>query len=292
MMAKAIGPQNTVGRDRDHAEHGGDRRQHQRPQARAGGADDRVQTPLPAARSVSIWIDQDHRVLGDHADQREDAEDRDEAERPAGQQQRRDHADQSERQHADDHRQAPEALPAWTIRKVSISRIISGTTAKTESLRRRALLGDAAGLDAVGRRQPASNSSMCGASASTTSSGRTPGDDVGEHRQGRHAVAPPDERVLLLVDEGRRTGCSGTVRPLGVGTCSERSVVNEMRSLAGRAGHDVDEVDVVAHLGDGRAGHRGVQDAAPERRELRRAAAPGPGRRACAAAAPAPSSRS
>ena len=100
MMAKAIGPQNTVGaigirpstvenavsiigRSRE---------------ARRGH--DRIPDVLALGAIGLDLHDQDHRVLRDHPEQRQDAEDRDEAERPVEQQQREDHADDAERQHA------------------------------------------------------------------------------------------------------------------------------------------------------------------------------------------------
>jgi hypothetical protein len=83
MMAKAIGPQNTVGAigirpsTVDIAVSIMGRK-------RVGGRlHHRVQHACPA-RSLGLDLDdQDHRVLGDHADQRQDAEDGDEA-RAAG----------------------------------------------------------------------------------------------------------------------------------------------------------------------------------------------------------------
>ncbi len=43
-----------------------------------------------------------------------------------------------------------------------------------------------------------------GESELTTVSGRAPADDVGLHRQGRNAVAPPDQGIFLAVFEGRK----------------------------------------------------------------------------------------
>ena len=69
-------------RDRDEAEHGRERRERQRPQPRARRADHRIPDVL-AFRAVGLDLHhQDHRVLRDHPEQRQDAEDGDEAERP------------------------------------------------------------------------------------------------------------------------------------------------------------------------------------------------------------------
>ena len=109
-MAKAIGPQNTVGAIGimpSTVETAVSRIGRKRDIARL---DHRVPDALPSRALGLDLVDQDHRVADDHADQRENAEDRDEAERPAGQQQRRDDADQAERHHAEHQEQPLEAL--------------------------------------------------------------------------------------------------------------------------------------------------------------------------------------
>ena len=100
MMANAIGPQNTVGAigimpsTVEIAVSMIGRKRELR----------RLDDGVPDARALRPLgldlADQDHRVLGDHADQRQDAEDGDEAERPAGDEQGRDDADQAERHDA------------------------------------------------------------------------------------------------------------------------------------------------------------------------------------------------
>ena len=101
MMAKAIGPQKTVGAigimpsTVDSAVSISGRKRE------LLAATSASQTVMPSARSDSICTSRMTPVLGDHPEQREDAEDRDEAERLAEQQQRRDHADQAERQGGD-----------------------------------------------------------------------------------------------------------------------------------------------------------------------------------------------
>ena len=83
MIAKAIGPQNTVGAIGimpSTVETAVSRIGRKRCSRRL---DHRIPR-LPALRPLGLdLVDQDHRVAGDHADQREDAEDRDEAERLA-----------------------------------------------------------------------------------------------------------------------------------------------------------------------------------------------------------------
>ena len=52
---------------------------------------------------------------------------------------------------------------------------------------------------------------------------------------------------------------SGTMRPLGVGTCSELKRLERHPLVVGGARDHVDEIDVVAQLRDGRAGDGGVE---------------------------------
>ena len=110
MIAKAIGPQNTVGaigimpRTVDTA------RQHDRAETGAAGIDGGVPDILSLRTLRLDLADQDHGILGDHAEQRQDAENGNEAQRPAGQQERRDDADQAERRYAEDQEQPLEAL--------------------------------------------------------------------------------------------------------------------------------------------------------------------------------------
>ena len=134
-------------------------------------------------------------------------------------------------------------------------------------LRCRALLEQAAGLDLVRLGSFASNSSIFGASASTTSSGSTPRltsartVSVGTRlRRQTSGYSWSSTNVANWL--------SGTIRPLGVGTCSELQGLERDPLLVGGARDDVDQVDVVAHLRHRRAGDRGVEDARPERAEL------------------------
>ena len=76
----------------------------------AVGLDDRV----PRVRALRLLlldlVDQDHRVAGDHAGQREHAEDRHEAERLVREEQRRDDADEAHGRDAQHQEHAAEAL--------------------------------------------------------------------------------------------------------------------------------------------------------------------------------------
>ncbi len=102
------------GRDRDQAEHGRDRGQHHRPQARGRGGDHRIPDVL-ALGAVGLDLDdQDDGVLRDHAEQRQDAEDGDEAERPVEHQQRQHDADDAERQQRQHQPEPAEGLAAGT----------------------------------------------------------------------------------------------------------------------------------------------------------------------------------
>ena len=110
MIANAIGPQNTVGaigimpRTVDTAVSMIGRK-------RDAAGVDRGLPHILALRPLGFDLaDQDHGILGDHAEQRQNAENGDEAERPAGREQRRDHADQTERRDAEHEEQALEAL--------------------------------------------------------------------------------------------------------------------------------------------------------------------------------------
>jgi len=84
-------------RQRDHREHGGGGRQHDRTEAPHRRFDDRVPRRDPRRAVALDLVDQDHRVADDHAEQREHAELRDEAERRPEQEQRRGRADEAQR---------------------------------------------------------------------------------------------------------------------------------------------------------------------------------------------------
>ena len=66
MIAKAIGPQNTVGAIGYHAENRRDRRQHDRTEPRAAGIDRCLPDILALVSFCFNLTDEDHRVLGDH----------------------------------------------------------------------------------------------------------------------------------------------------------------------------------------------------------------------------------
>ena len=110
MIAKAIGPQNTVGaigimpRTVDTAV------SMIGPETGAAGIDGGFPDSFSLRTLRLDLADQDHRILGDHAQQRQDAENGNEAQRPARQQERRDDADQAERRYAEDQEQSLEAL--------------------------------------------------------------------------------------------------------------------------------------------------------------------------------------
>ena len=133
MIANAIGPQNTVGAigimpstvDTAVSMIGRKRV--------AAGVDCRVPYILALRPFGFDLADQDHGILGDHAEERQDAENCDEAQRPARHEQCSDDADQPERTHAEHQEQALESSEAATIKTVSMMSSMTGTTAITEA---------------------------------------------------------------------------------------------------------------------------------------------------------------
>ena len=133
MIAKAIGPQNTVGAigimpstvDTAVSMMG-----RKRELLASMAACQTVFAVRPFGFDLS---DQDHRVLGDHAEQRQNAEDGDEARAACpDRQQRRHDADQTERRNAEDQDRRWK-LCSWNMSTVSIKSSITGTTATTEA---------------------------------------------------------------------------------------------------------------------------------------------------------------
>mgnify|MGYP003580745891 CR=1 FL=1 len=78
--------------------------------AGAAGVDGGVPDVLALIALCVDLANQNHRILGDHAEQREDAENSNEAQRPARQQERRDDTDQTKRRYTEDQEQPLEAL--------------------------------------------------------------------------------------------------------------------------------------------------------------------------------------
>ena len=95
--------------DRDHPEDRRDCRQHDRAKPRAAGIDRCLPHVLTLTSFGFNLVDQDHCVLRDHPEQRQNTEDGDEPERFAGQQQCSDDTDQSQRPDAEDDEQTGEA---------------------------------------------------------------------------------------------------------------------------------------------------------------------------------------
>ena len=132
MIAKAIGPQNTVGA--------------------IGMRPSTVETavsmigPKPGERRLDHrgpnvaslrplgldLIDEDHSVARDHADQREDPQDRHESERPVGEEEREHDADQSERHGRHHQRDAPETVQL-RHQKQEHQKQAAGRSANTEA---------------------------------------------------------------------------------------------------------------------------------------------------------------
>ncbi len=139
-------------RDRDQAQHRRDGGQHDRREARAAGVDRRLPHALARGALGLDLSDQDHRVLGDHADQREHAENGDEAERAARNQERRDDADQPERRDGQHQRQPLEA-PELEHQHGQHDQQHQRNHRHDRRLRLRALLDRSAGVDPIPRRQ-------------------------------------------------------------------------------------------------------------------------------------------
>ena len=141
----------------------------------------------------------------------------------------------------------------------SISTIMSGTTANTDALDCGALFVQTARGDCV---RPAAASRrtrrLSGASAPTTTSGSTP--RVTSARTVSVGTRSRRQTSGNSWSSTKVANCrSGTIRPLGVGTCSELRRLERNALVVGGARHDVDEIDVVAQLRDRRPGDRSVE---------------------------------
>ena len=93
---------------------------------------------------------------------------------------------------------------------------------------------------------------MAGDSEVTTAFRQLVAGDVSLHRQRRNAVTPPDQWEFLLIFEGcklaERNRLPARQRHLQVAQTVQRDPL-----LVGRARHDIDQIDIVANLGDRRA---------------------------------------
>ena len=99
-----------VGRDRDHAEDCGGSGEQDRAEPVRGGLDDRIPRVAPLRLLLLDLVDEDHRVAGDHAGQREHAQERHKAQRLVGEEERGDDPDETQRRDAEHQEQAAEAL--------------------------------------------------------------------------------------------------------------------------------------------------------------------------------------
>ena len=84
-------------------------------------------------------------------------------------------------------------------------------------------------------------------------------DDIGLHRQGRNAVAPPDQGIFLRILEGSKLA-EGHRLPAGQRHLQGAQSRKRHALFIRRTGDDIDQIDVVAHLGNGGAGYDGVQN--------------------------------
>ena len=122
-------------------------------------------------------------------------------------------------------------LTSCTIMMISISTIISGTTANTEP-REIALSSYRPPVTTLyGLGSLAANSSIFGARAPTTESASTPG--VTSARTVSVGTRSRRQTSGSSCSSEKVANCrNGTMRPLGVATCSELSDSNEARSLS------------------------------------------------------------
>jgi hypothetical protein len=98
------------GRDWNEAKNGRDGGQHDRPEAGNRAFDHRI-PQLSALRALGLdLLDENDRIARDHAHQRQNSENCDEAERPARDQQRGDNTDQSHRHEAENHGKSAETM--------------------------------------------------------------------------------------------------------------------------------------------------------------------------------------
>ena len=262
MIAKAIGPQNTVGA--------------------IGIMPSTVDTAVSmigrkrvllasmAASQTSFAVrpfrldlpDQNDGILGDHAEERQDAENCNETQRPARHQQRRHDADQPERSHAEDQQQALKALQ-FDHQDRQHDEQHDRHDRDDRGLRFLALLHGSADGDAVGTRQGLARPRSLGASAVTTVSGSAPGlmlactVRVGTRSRRQttgYSCSYPNVANWL----------SGTVRPFGQRHLHCAQGRKRHPLLVRRPRHDVDQIDVVAHLCDRGTGYYCVEYAASD----------------------------
>ena len=258
MIAKAIGPQNTVGaiginpRTVEIAVSMIGRKRESVPSTTAS------QVGRPSARSVSICS---MRITALRAIMPISARMPRIATKPSGlpeDQQRRDNADEAHRNDAQDQGQAAETVQL-SHQEQEHQEQHQGHLGEDRGLRLRAFLDGAAGVDAIAFRQACVELLDRRSQRPHRGFGRRAGGDIGLDRQCRHALAPPDQREFLLEFESRdlaeRHRASVRERKLQRSQGRERDPL-----LVLGAGDDIDEIDVVAHLGDRRPGHHRVQD--------------------------------
>ena len=82
--------------------------------------------------------------------------------------------------------------------------------------------------------------------------------DVGLHRDGRQAMAAPDQRRARARRRASRSAPAARCVRRRRSIIRLRSVSSFARSSGNGAGHDVDQIGAVAHLGDLGAGQHGV----------------------------------
>ena len=132
-------------------------------------------------------------------------------------------------------------------------RIMSGKTAKMLASRLGALLDRAAGDHVVACRQLRLKCGDIGGERFDNGRCLKPGRGIGLHGDGWQTMAAPDQRRFDPVGEFR--DLLERHRPSARHVDHEAAQGLQLGALVGNgAGDNVDQIDIVAHLGDGRAG--------------------------------------
>src|SRR5215831_5541147 len=245
------------GCDRDHAEHGRYGGEHDGAEAGHRGLDHRIPYRLAFRTLVFDLIDEDHRIARDHPKQRQNAENGHEPERFLENEKRGDDPDQPHRNDAQDEEKTAKAVQLHH-QDGDDDEQHQGNHREDRSLRLRALLDRPAHRNVIGPRQSGLQRCNRGGKRGNDSLRRRALRDVGLDGERGDSVAAPDQRKFPLELEGgelaERNGAAARKCKLQIAQRLQRNAL-----LVGRPDEHVDEIDPIAHLGDRRAGHHGVE---------------------------------
>src|SRR6516165_10321155 len=245
------------GCDRDHAEHGRYGGEHDGTEAGHRGLHHRIPYRLAFRTLIFDLIDEDHRIPRDHPKQRQNAENGHEPERFLENEKRGDDPDQPHRDDAQDDEKTAEAVQLHH-QDGDNDEQHQGNHREDRGLRLRALLDRPAHRNVIGPRQGGLQRCNRGGKRGNDSLGRRALRDVGLDGESGDPVAAPDQRKFSLELEGgelaERNGAAARKCKLQIAQRLERNAL-----LVGRPDEHVDEIDPIAHLGDRRAGHHGVE---------------------------------